>query len=55
VDLIFERRNPMRVVLVDFPGEVDESFLVLFVADRANGEGAVAHGTALAVHPAFRQ
>ena len=55
MNLIFERRDPVRIVLVNLPCEVDEGFLVLLGADRANGEGVVAHGAALAVHQSFRQ
>ena len=41
VDLVLERRDPGRVVLVDLPGEVDEGLAVLLGLDRADGDGAL--------------
>src|SRR5690242_8399267 len=55
VDFVLERRNPMGVVLVDLPCEVDEGLLVLLALDGADGEGRAAHGEALAAERAKRQ
>ena len=39
VDLVLERRDPGRVVLVNLPGEVDEGLAVLLGLDGADGDG----------------
>ena len=43
VDLILERWDPCRVVLVDLPGGVDEGFPVLFREDGTDGDGRATH------------
>src|SRR5690242_8608253 len=43
VDLVLERWNPVRVVLVDVPGEVDERLLVGLGLNWADVEGRCAH------------
>jgi hypothetical protein len=43
MDLVLERRDPGRIILVDLPGEVDECLLVLFRLDGTDGEGGAAH------------
>src|SRR5436190_1849683 len=54
VDLVLERRNPGRVVLVGLPGEVDEILPVFFAFDRANSELSV-HAARLTASDAKRQ
>jgi hypothetical protein len=55
VDLVLERRDPMRIVLVDLPREVDEDLSVLLGRDRADRDGRGARGERLAGRPAKRQ
>src|SRR5205823_5857337 len=55
VDLVFQRRDPGGIVLVDLPREVDEGLLVLLRGDGADGDGAAAHARGLAAVRRARQ
>ena len=44
VDLVLQRRDPVRIVLVNLPCEVDEGLAVLLRCDRADGDGGAFMG-----------
>src|SRR5438067_9077575 len=55
VDLVFQRRDPGGIVLVDLPREVDEGLLVLLRGDGTDGDAAAAHARWLAAVARARQ
>src|SRR5690242_8679299 len=55
MDLVLQRRNPVGIVLVDLPREVDEGLVVLLGLYRADRYGCAAHTRGLAAVSGVRQ